>query len=300
MRRGVARWVAVAIAAGSIIAGSSTPAAAYKRTQTCNSYGTFACKQDETPKPIAWPNRCVRYRIHEEGSSDFSRTNSGQIGDRLRELVTGAFETWNAASCTDFTMVEGPLTSNDDVEYTKEADWDENMNLVVWRDNQWPYGSMNAAFALTSVTYSSSSGRIADADIEINSAAYEFTSLDASKAGETGEVDLSNTLTHEVGHFLGLDHTDNEEATMYRSAPSGEVQKRTLHQDDINGLCAIYPGDEQSGTCEYPEDFKPPPPDEKEDRGNASCCTDGGSPFPKGSLVLGLSLFTLLRLRSRH
>lgn len=295
---GYTRWMTCAVVAGLSIAGFSTSTSAYQRTQTCNSFGTYSCKPGESPKPIEWPSRCVRYQLNERGSSDFS--NGDTISDGLRQLVNRAFETWNSPSCTDFTLVEGPLTSNSTVQYKKNVEWDENMNLVVWRDNAWPYASMHAAFALTSVTYSSNTGRIADADIEINTDGYDFAHLSQSRTGETDKVDIANTLTHEVGHFLGLDHADSDEATMYRSAPSGEVKKRTLHQDDIDGLCATYPGNHRSQPCEYPQDFKPPPPETNDDPSNdSSCCSNGGTPFPQGSLLIGLWGFALLRLRRR-
>jgi len=293
---GCARWMTFAVVAGLSIASFSTTASGYQRTQTCNSFGTYSCKPGESPKPIEWPSRCVRYRLNDSGSSDFSDGES--ISDGLRQLVTGAFDSWNEPSCTDFQLVEGPLTSNSTVQYKKDADWDENMNLVVWRDTEWPYGS--AAFALTSVTYSSSSGRIADADIEVNSQMYDFAHLADSRVGETDEVDIVNTLTHEVGHLVGLDHADDDEATMYRSAPSGEVKKRTLHQDDFDGLCAIYPGNNRAERCTDPQDFKPPPPGGDDPPDDSGCRSVEGGPSPQGSLVIGLSCVALLCLRRRH
>src|SRR5204862_6586571 len=86
--------------------------------------------------------------------------------------------------------------------------------------------------------------------------------------GASGNVqDLQNTLTHEFGHLLGLDHNcygsadrsrgidQNghavpdcnrappavQEATMYASVMRGDVARRDLSADDIDGVCAIYP-----------------------------------------------------------
>ncbi|QDG54432.1 matrixin family metalloprotease [Persicimonas caeni] len=52
-------------------------------------------------------------------------------------------------------------------------------------------------------------------------------------------VDVESVLTHELGHVLGLSHTDDTLATM---APSyrGDGGMRTLAVDDKLGLCAIY------------------------------------------------------------
>ena len=55
-----------------------------------------------------------------------------------------------------------------------------------------------------------------------------------------GQIDALNTLTHEAGHFLGLDHSSDHEATMYAQAPPGEIKKRSLETDDKNGICFLY------------------------------------------------------------
>ena len=55
-----------------------------------------------------------------------------------------------------------------------------------------------------------------------------------------GEYDIESVVCHELGHVLGLGHSNTSQATMYYAISSGDASKRTLHQDDINGLNAIY------------------------------------------------------------
>jgi uncharacterized protein (TIGR03382 family) len=88
-------------------------------------------------------------------------------------------------------------------------------------------------------------------------------------------MDLQATVTHEVGHFIGLRHvcdpggggpdaglprcsSDASYAaiTMSPTTGVGDVEKRTLHPDDVAGVCAIYPtgrspssGSSSSGGC---------------------------------------------------
>lgn len=62
--------------------------------------------------------------------------------------------------------------------------------------------------------------------------------------GEPNRFDVRNIATHEAGHTLVLDDLygpNDTEKTMYGYAALGEVKKRTLHPDDIAGICSIYP-----------------------------------------------------------
>ena len=78
---------------------------------------------------------------------------------------------------------------------------------------------------------------IKEADIEINS------DVPWNNTGSATCYDVQNCITHEFGHMLGLGDENRatySESTMYFSAGIGEVKKRTLEQDDINGFNAIY------------------------------------------------------------
>ena len=52
-------------------------------------------------------------------------------------------------------------------------------------------------------------GRILDADVEMNNFNFAFTVDGTAPATAAGRpvADVQNTLTHELGHLLGLDHT---------------------------------------------------------------------------------------------
>ncbi len=133
------------------------------------------------------------------------------------------------------------------------------------------------AIAITTTTFHRSTGLLVDADIELNEARYLFTTTDGPPCedGPTtntctvdeecaphqacmrgrcrtrgcAHTDIANTMTHEVGHVLGFDHTAEPEATMYASASLGETKKRELHEVDILGLCEVYPVDGPTLTC---------------------------------------------------
>jgi predicted Zn-dependent protease len=52
--------------------------------------------------------------------------------------------------------------------------------------------------------------------------------------------DLESVLTHELGHWLCLDHSAYPFSTMFSRNRSGSWSGRTLSQDDITGIQHIY------------------------------------------------------------
>lgn len=79
--------------------------------------------------------------------------------------------------------------------------------------------------------------RITDRDTDISSR-YPWD-ID----GRAGSYDIQNVMTHELGHWLTLNDLyggSDYWKTMYGSAGPGETYKRSLDQDDINGIKSIY------------------------------------------------------------
>ena len=208
---------------------------AYERTKT--SDGTA----------VAWDRRCIPWHINQRGSQDVSF-------DTARAAVTRSFETWQSEECSDIELTPQGKTNLEVVGFTPEA---RNVNVVLWReDGAWTHSS--AIIGLTTVTFCERAegalctytGRVLDADIELNGDAFTFsTSLVPGRV----RYDVQNTVTHEVGHLLGFDHTPVAEATMYASAPAGESRKSTLAQDDIDALCSTYPDLAPVPACEPPD-----------------------------------------------
>ena len=269
---------------------------AFKQTMTCTDSGFYACDAGQTPKPVRWERPCASYRINGAGTTNISGAPAG-MSQALEQAVITSFDTWNQVSCSDLQMPYDGLTPNADATFNRQSGAN-NMNLVVWRDEGWDSIASREAFALTSVTYNPKTGLIADADIEINSQVYTFS---VDNRPKPDEVDLRNTLTHEVGHFLGLDHPEVEAATMYKEAEMADISKRSLHPDDIDGICHIYPAEED----ELPGCEQPLPKDDDDDGGggDGGCCATTHAPAPTGMgwilLALGLALGGAWRLANR-
>lgn len=80
-------------------------------------------------------------------------------------------------------------------------------------------------------------GQIFDADIMFNPNA----SFSTSTTTPSDRLDLESVATHEVGHLLGLDHSNILSSTMFPTILAGISFPRNIELDDRIGLSSIYP-----------------------------------------------------------
>lgn len=208
--------------------------AAYCRTTTCppdpeiGVQGAQCTPHQDTDcgTPLRWERDCVGFTVQEDASKEIDL-------DTARGALAKAFKTWEAADCGAGTvgihMVDMGTVECDHVEYEPRAG---NANILIFRDSEWLENGYDK-LALTTVNFDKETGEIWNADIEVNTKDYDFQQ---SKNG--GDNDLLGVLTHEAGHFLGLAHTNDPEATMFSLYHEGMTD---LAEDDVIGICATYP-----------------------------------------------------------
>ena len=187
-----------------------------------------------TGTPLAWADSCVSLALNSSGSDDIEFTD-------VEDTLLSSLGSWNELECGQLVVNYQGLVETESVGFVNNG---ENVNVVVFRDRIGSWVNDPDILGLTTLTFCSGvggdcyfNGQILDGDVELNGNDMPF-SID----GDEGQDfhDLENTLTHELGHFIGLDHSLVQGSTMYASAPPGEIIKRSLAQDDVNGYCSIY------------------------------------------------------------
>jgi hypothetical protein len=261
-------------------------------------------------KYLFWESGCVYLTIDSAGTKAVA-------GEAELTAVDASIETWNAAAagCSYMNLVNEGRRA---VEVGRD-----NVNIIKFRDVSWCRPATKddparchpeSAAAITTATYvddssSSRDGAIVDADIEINAVHFAVSVNGQTTSSEPCLADVKNTLTHELGHLLGIEHTclaatdpsdrlDHlgqpvprcsatsdpaiVDATMYNFQQCGETKKATLEPDDIAAVCGIYPVANDPKTCSRVGE-------------TSGCCQAGGG--PGGSLALSALVGLLLMTR---
>jgi MYXO-CTERM domain-containing protein len=269
---------------------------------------------------LYWESGCVFVTMDADGTKEIP-------GDGEFDVIQKSIDTWNddTASCSYLTVMNQGKKA---MEVGKDR-----VNLIKFRDQSWCRPAVDddparcydpAAAGLTTATYvddksSDRDGAIVDADVEINGVDFSI-SVDGTTLGtQPCKSELQNTLTHELGHLHGLEHTcwlggvdphwvDDQgnpvpscfpgptdppipakilDATMYPQQDCGETKKATLSDDDINAICTIYPTAKDPGTCAPVAST-----------GGGCCSASRGADRPAGALLLaGVVAFWMRRRR---
>lgn len=168
------------------------------------------------------------------------QTGSNVQGSRsVHDVIAASFATWLAAPNATINVSEGPMTT-----VSAEGSSTAGINLICFVCADADFSKDNTTLAVTITTTTDAAGQndghggaavfagqIIKADIIFNPKV-QF-STDQGGVGE----DLQTVATHEIGHFLGLDHSGVVRAIMFPFASD----LTTLSYDDVAGISALYP-----------------------------------------------------------
>ncbi|MCP8308320.1 MAG: hypothetical protein H3Z54_06460 [archaeon] len=136
--------------------------------------------------------------------------------------ITASAETWDSETSAFVFSYQGTTR--------RSAGIRDNYNVVAWG---LYYNSR--AIAVTYIWYRGS--QILETDTRMN------TYYKWSLSGVAGKMDVQNIMTHEFGHWVGLNDLYSDAdywLTMYGYSGYGETYKQTLGLGDILGLEAWY------------------------------------------------------------
>ena len=236
---------------------------------------------------LRWYQSDIDFHVQAPASAGTSPLQGVPYADFVQAAVDG-LEAWHDVQCGICTSAHGPGCTPDNCpvnpiglnfhrkedpvgtvptppgghckQYTggQCVDMENNGNYItVIKDAATWQATTSASvsvFALTILSYNKQSGAIVDADILLKDVDPTHFCLYNCKEGLNN---LRNTLTHESGHFIGLDHSPDPEATMYAYAAAGDIKKITLAQDDLNGACTVYRTSCSSQGCPTPIYIQP-------------------------------------------
>jgi hypothetical protein len=250
----------------------SLPASAYVRSRT------------EKGIAVSWSGSCAYVTPDSAGTPDLP-------ADQVFAVVQKSLTNWTNAIGDQAYL---KLIYADPAPMEAHLD---GVNVVKFRTDTWCHPNdaqqnnvcySPAAAGITTVFFvqdgSSRAGTILDADIELNDINFTFAVLPTTAQPRTGTTfaDLENTLTHELGHLQGLDHTCKDQATppqeiddagnappdcttlntlplaeqtkirlatMYNFASPGEISKRSPETDDVGGIAEAYPPGSDPNSC---------------------------------------------------
>ena len=119
------------------------------------------------------------------------------------------------------------------------VDGNDRVNRMLWLGGtQWRYPSNT--LAMTTTTFFTGSGEIFDADMEMNN------NVRWKVGGGAASYDVETITTHEAGHFLGLNHSQQPSTVMFPTVSLGSI-KTVLDPVDVADVCGVYPAAAGSG-----------------------------------------------------
>ena len=161
-----------------------------------------------------WASTPISVRVYTGGNSTIND------GDGGVSATVGAIKAWG--------VVSSSTTNSKAVRGSAPATIELNSNGRI---------CTGSCLAATLTGYYTGS-TINDADVYTNTR-YSYTSSKETD-GCSGEYDIDGIMVHEVGHVIGIGHSNVTGATMYPSVGACNYNNRTLEADDTAAKNDLY------------------------------------------------------------
>jgi hypothetical protein len=185
-------------------------------TEPCHADGDYAActPSNNSPRYILWNQQphwsdgTMRWYYNPDGQPAWIDTSTA------RSLIEAAMAKWSAVCNVKF-------------EYQGVTDRtpfaNEGQHVIGW-------GYARGYAGYTQYYWATQNGSLVFSDVDIG--------IDASVVGSA--TNLQGLVTHELGHAIGLDHSDVSSAIMFANPYHTYVYQETLRDDDIAGCVALY------------------------------------------------------------
>ncbi len=161
-----------------------------------------------------WATTPILVNVYNQGNSTITDSDGGVTA------VVGAIRAWG--------VVNSASTGVQAVRGTPPA--------TIMLNNNGHICSGSCLAATLTGYYTGST--IYDADIYTNTKFKYYSSREAD--GCSSEYDIDGIMTHEVGHVIGIGHSNVSGATMYPSVAACNSGNRSLEADDIAAKNDLY------------------------------------------------------------
>ncbi|MEQ1757073.1 MAG: matrixin family metalloprotease [Vicinamibacterales bacterium] len=202
---------------------------------SAEAYLQFIVPLRGIPTVLKWKRMPVRWFATDASAS-------GVPAAALQATAAHAFSSWESVPTASISFAY--------VGFTGASPFaDDGLSVIGFANEP----DEDRTLAATGFTIDTLTGEIVESDIFVNSAFLWST----ASAGDPARYDLESVLVHEIGHFLGLDHSLVGETELLgpdarRVLASGSVMfpiafgrgntaDRALQPDDIAGVSSLYP-----------------------------------------------------------